>query len=156
MPVRPRLLRLGDVVRFDERLHTVAALVGTAVRLVDETQSASVVLLPHLLGSDGSMVVTAASPRATIPAAELLDGLPDKAVERAEWWQRHLVELLTGCPAHAPDGPVRPEYDPAVKSLRQRELAHDVAGHAGPLRAGRGSRPGRPAAADGSRRNRPG
>ncbi len=123
MPARPRLLRVGDVVRFDQRLHTVVALEGTTVRLVDEARSASVVLLPHLLGSDGFMVVTAASPRMTIPAAGVLEGLPDKAVERAEWWQRHLVELLTGRPAHAPDGPVRPEYDPAVKSLRQRELA---------------------------------
>lgn len=122
MPVRPRLLRVGDVVRFDQRLHTVVALEGTTVRLVDEARSASVVLLPHLLGSDGFMVVTAASPRMTVPAAGLLEGLPDKAVERAEWWQRHLVELLTGRPAHAPDGPVRPEYDPAVRSLRQREL----------------------------------
>lgn len=45
MPMRPRLLRAGDQVTFDGRLHTVAALEGTAVRLVDEAQSASVVLL---------------------------------------------------------------------------------------------------------------
>ncbi|MGC4951245.1 hypothetical protein ACLQ2N_34365 [Streptomyces sp. DT224] len=105
MPVRPRSLRVGDAVRFDERLHTVTALEGTTVRLVDEHGSASVVLLPHLLASDGFMVVTAASPRMTVPAAGALEGLPGKAVERAEWWQRHLVELLTGRPAHAPDGP---------------------------------------------------
>ncbi|WP_244205346.1 hypothetical protein [Streptomyces bobili] len=36
MPSRPRLLRAGDGFRFDGRLHTVAALEGTAVRLVDE------------------------------------------------------------------------------------------------------------------------
>lgn len=54
MPSRPRLLRAGDVVRFDGRLHTVAALEGTAIRLVDEAQSASVVMLAHLLSSSGS------------------------------------------------------------------------------------------------------
>lgn len=123
MPTHSRLLRVGDTVRFDGRLHTVVALEGTAVRLVDETVSASVVLLPHLLMSDGFEVVTAASPRMTVPASGVLEGLPPKAVERAEWWQRHLVEVLTGRPAHAPDGPVKTEYDPQVRSLRQRELA---------------------------------
>jgi hypothetical protein len=123
MATRSRLLRVGDAVRFDGRLHTVVALEGTAVRLVDEAASASVVLLPHLLMSDGFEVVTAASPRMTVPASGVLEGLPLKEVERAEWWQRHLVEVLTGRPAHLPDGPVKPEYDPQVKSLRQRELA---------------------------------
>ncbi|MPY60103.1 hypothetical protein [Streptomyces spongiae] len=46
-----------------------------------------------------------------------------KAVERAEWWQRHLVEVLTGRSVDVPDGPVKAEYDPQVRSLRQRELA---------------------------------
>ncbi|MER6439333.1 hypothetical protein ABT275_23645 [Streptomyces sp. NPDC001185] len=123
MPTHSRLLRVGDMVRFDGRLHTVVALEGTAVRLVDEAVSASVVLLPHLLMSDGFEVVTAASPRMTVPASGVLESFPRKAVERAEWWQRHLVEVLTGRPAHVPDGPVKTEYDPQVRSLRQRELA---------------------------------
>jgi putative transposase len=123
MPSRPRLLRAGDLVRFDGRLHTVAALEGTAVRLVDEGQSASVVMLAHLLSSDGFEVVTPASVRTVVPAAGVLEGLPVKAVERAEWWQRHLVEMLTGRPLEDPHGPVKPKYDPAVWSLRQRELA---------------------------------
>lgn len=123
MPLRPRLLRAGDVVRFDGRLHTVAALEGTAVRLVDEAQSASVVMLAHLLSGEGFEVITAASVRTAVPSAGVLEGLSDKAVERAEWWQRHLVELLTGRPSEDPHGPVRAEYDPAVRSLRQRELA---------------------------------
>ncbi|MFF4410050.1 Mu transposase C-terminal domain-containing protein [Streptomyces sp. NPDC001667] len=123
MPSRPRLLRAGDLVRFDGRLHTVAALEGTAVRLVDEGQSASVVMLAHLLSSDGFEVVTPASVRTVVPAAGVLEGLPVKAVERAEWWQRHLVEMLTGRPLDDSHGPVKPEYDPAVWSLRQRELA---------------------------------
>ncbi|WP_078942740.1 Mu transposase C-terminal domain-containing protein [Streptomyces viridochromogenes] len=123
MPSRPRLLRAGDLVRFDGRLHRVAALAGTAVRLVDEGQSASVVMLAHLLSSDGFEVVTPASVRTVVPPAGALEGLPAKAVERAEWWQRHLVEMLTGRPLDDPHGPVKPEYDPAVWSLRQRELA---------------------------------
>ncbi|MFJ8793179.1 Mu transposase C-terminal domain-containing protein [Streptomyces sp. NPDC102462] len=123
MPSRPRLLRAGDLVRFDGRLHTVAALEGTAVRLVDEGQSASVVMLAQLLSSTGFEVVTPASVRTVVPPAGALEGLPARAVERAEWWQRHLVEMLTGRPLDDPHGPVKPEYDPAVWSLRQRELA---------------------------------
>ncbi|MYY03293.1 MULTISPECIES: Mu transposase C-terminal domain-containing protein [unclassified Streptomyces] len=130
MPSRPRLLRAGDLVRFDGRLHTVAALEGTAVRLVDEAQSASVVMLAHLLSSEGFGVVTPVSVRTVVPAAGVLEGLPAQAVERAEWWQRHLAEMLTGRPVDDPQGPVRAEYDPAVRSLRQRELtkAAELAG----------------------------
>ncbi|MFC8392614.1 hypothetical protein [Streptomyces sp. NPDC057238] len=123
MPLRPRLLRAGDLVRFDGRLQTVVALEGAAVRLVDEAQSASVVMLAHLLSSEDFEVVSATSTRIVMPAADVLEGLPDKAVERAGWWQWHLVEMLTGRPLDEPDGPVRPEYDPAVRSLRRRELA---------------------------------
>jgi hypothetical protein len=123
MPLRPRLLRAGDLVRFDGRLHTVASLEGAAIRLVDEAQSASVVMLAHLLSGEDFEVVSAVSARTVMPAADVLEGLPDKAIERAAWWQQHLVEMLTGRPLDEPDGPVRPEYDPAVRSLRQRELA---------------------------------
>ncbi|WP_331719943.1 Mu transposase C-terminal domain-containing protein [Streptomyces sp. NBC_00147] len=122
MPMRPRLLRAGDQVTFDGRLHTVAALEGTAVRLVDEAQSASVVLLAHLLASPGFKVITAVEPRPPVPPAGALEGLPDEAVERAQWWETHLVEVLTGRSMAAPDVPVRAEYDPAVRTLRQREL----------------------------------
>ncbi|WP_343243912.1 transposase [Streptomyces sp. SID13726] len=101
----------------------MVALEGTAVRLVDEAQSASVVMLAHLLSSNDFEVVTSASMRPVVPAAGVLEGFPAKAVERAEWWQRHLVEILTGRPLDDPHGPVRAEYDPAVRSLRQRELA---------------------------------
>jgi hypothetical protein len=121
--MRPRLLRVGDLLRFDGRLHTVVSLEGTAVRLVDDAQSASVVMLAHLLSSAGFEVVAPTSVRAVVPAAGVLEGLPRKAVERAEWWQRHLVEMLLGRPIEDQHGPVRAQYDPAARSLRQRELA---------------------------------
>lgn len=136
MPSRPRLLRAGDLVRFDGRLHAVAALEGTAVRLVDENQSPSVVLLAHLLSSAGFEVVTPSSVRAAVPAAGVLSL---KAVERAEWWQRHLVEMLTGRPMEDPHGRVRAAYDPAVRSLRQREQTQGAELEAGGHRALPGS-----------------
>ncbi|WP_242433164.1 TnsA-like heteromeric transposase endonuclease subunit [Streptomyces sp. Root264] len=118
MPALPRLLSLGDRVRYDGREHTVAALHGTSVRLVDDAQAASVVLLGHLLASEGFTVLS----RPPLPEAGVLEGLPEEAAQRAEWWRRHLTELLTGRPDGNTDIPVRAEYDPTVHSLRQREL----------------------------------
>lgn len=123
MPTRPQLLSLGDRVRYDGREHTVAALHGTSVRLVDDAQAASVVLLGHLLASEGFAVVSAAPNRPPLPDAGALDGVSTEAAERAEWWQWHLTELLTGRAGGEGDAPVKAEYDPAVHSLRQRELA---------------------------------
>lgn len=80
-------------------------------------------MLTHLLSSEGFEVVAPASKRTVVPAAGVLEGLPVKAVEQAEWWQRHLVEMLTGRALDDPQGAVRAEYDPAVRSLRQREPA---------------------------------
>lgn len=121
MPTRPRLLSLGDRVRYDGREHTVAALYGTSVRLVDDAQAAGVVLLGHLLASDGFAVLSTGPVRPPLPAEGVLDGLPEEAAERARW-QRHLTELITGRPDADPGTPVRPEYDPNVHSVRQREL----------------------------------
>src|SRR5258707_7553829 len=43
---------------------------------------------------------------------------------RAEWWERHVTEVLTGGPAGGPPGTVaRADYDPLRVSLRQRELS---------------------------------
>lgn len=123
MPARPMLLSLGDRVRYDGREHTVAALHGTSVRLVDDAQAPAVVLLGHLLASDGFAVVSNVGPsRPPLPQEGVMEGLPEEAVTRAQWWQRHLTELLTGRPGGDPQAPVRAEYDPAVHSLRQREL----------------------------------
>jgi hypothetical protein len=123
MAMRPRLLSVGDRVRFDGREQTVMALSRPRVRLVDDDQEAAVVLLTHLVGSAGFEVLSTVPARPPVAASGVLDGLPQEAVERAEWWQRHLVEMLTGRPLDDPGGPVREEYDPATRSLRQRELA---------------------------------
>lgn len=50
---RPVGLRIGDQVRFEDRLHSVVGLEGTLVRLADEGGSVAVIHLPHLLMSAG-------------------------------------------------------------------------------------------------------
>jgi putative transposase len=119
---RPRLLSVGDRVRFAGREHTVVALADSSVRLVDDAQGASVVLLVHLLASEGFSVLSTGPVRPLVPASGVLEGLPPEVVERARWWQRHLVELMTGRPPEGPDGVVLAQYDPQIHSLRQREL----------------------------------
>jgi putative transposase len=71
---------------------------------------------------------------APLPPSGLLDGVPEAVAEQARWWERHIVEILTGRPPeHEPTAPVKPEYDPSRVSLRQRELAKvaelEAAGH---------------------------
>lgn len=74
--------------------------------------------------TDPTFTLISAAPTAPLPPAGLLDGLPKETVEQARWWERHIVEVLTGLPAGAEKGARgRPEFDPEIRTLRQRELA---------------------------------
>ncbi|WP_435792392.1 integrase [Actinacidiphila glaucinigra] len=74
------------------------------------------------LQSTQDFAVLGGGDRAALGSAALLDHLPEPVAERARWWQRHLVELLTGLPPEAPAGArPRPEYDPSRHSLAERE-----------------------------------
>jgi hypothetical protein len=117
------VLRVGDRVRFDGLVQTVVGLSGTLVRLADEQGRSSVVHLPHLLAADGfeQLGERAAAPVLT---AGSLNGVPPAVIEEAQWWERHVVEVITGKPPDAqPDARPRLGYDPATRSLVQREQA---------------------------------
>ena len=71
---------------------------------------------------------------ARLPPEGLLGQLPAAVAERARWWERHIIEVLTGLPPESAPGAVpRPDYDPARCSVRQREIAKvaelSAAGH---------------------------
>jgi hypothetical protein len=75
---------------------------------------------------------------AALPPQGLLDALADAAAEQARWWERHVIEGITGVPPEAPAGArPRAEYDPESRTLRQRDLAKTAelaaAGHQVPL-----------------------
>lgn len=53
MTPKPTVLRVGDRVRFDGAVQTIAGLSGTLVRLAVEHGQTSVVRLPHLLADPG-------------------------------------------------------------------------------------------------------
>ena len=118
------VLRAGDRIRFAGVVQTVVALSGAAVRLVDEAGVASVVVLSHLLSAEGFALLEHGVDRVPLPPVGRLEGLPVEVVERARWWERHIVEVLTGLPSQPESGAApKPAYDPATRSLRQRELA---------------------------------
>ncbi|WP_405693375.1 TnsA-like heteromeric transposase endonuclease subunit [Streptomyces coelicoflavus] len=120
---RPGRLRLGDRVRFQKHTYTVVGLTGMRVRLADTHGVGMLVDQVHLQSAE-DFAVLGASDRAALGSAALLDRLPEPVAERALWWQRHLVELLTGPPPDAPAGArVKSEYDPACRSLAERERA---------------------------------
>ena len=119
---RHPVLRPGDTLRLGGATHTVAGIDGATVRLADVTGAVIEVPTAGLLADPGlELVTTSRVPLAPQPA---LERLPAETVETARWWERHLIEVITGVPPGSPPGTrPRPEYDPSRRSLRQRELA---------------------------------
>jgi hypothetical protein len=119
---RPAGLQAGAEVRLGGRVLAVTAVTGASVRLSDVTGQVTEMPIAAVLGDPTLEVVT--RPRAPLPPSGGLEVLPGELLEQARWWERHITEVLTG---HPPDrGPgehAKAEYDPAVTSLRQRELA---------------------------------
>ncbi len=119
---RPPALRVGDEVLVDGSAHTVTGLSGAQARLADVTGAGSACSLADLFSSPGFRVLTQA--RAALPPQGLLGSLPAGVVDQARWWERHLAEVVTGVPPDSGAGTrPKPEYDPAMRTLRQRELA---------------------------------
>jgi putative transposase len=119
---RHPVLRPGDTLRLGGATHTVAGLDSATVRLADVTGAVTEVPTAGLLADPSLELVTPSRvPMAPQPA---LDRLPAETVETARWWERHLAEVICGVPPGSPPGTrPRPDYDPARRSLRQRELA---------------------------------
>ncbi|MBK6019572.1 integrase, partial [Streptomyces sp. MBT53] len=122
--MRPRpLLKVGDRVVFGGLEHTVVAVAGTTVRLLSAAGEPSTVFVAYLFAAPHFEVVGSA-PVPPLTSQGLLEGLPMEVAETACRWERHLVEIETGLPPDAPPGAVpRPEYDPAARSLAEREKA---------------------------------
>ena len=96
---------------------------GTSVRLADTGGEVVTVTVSGLL-ADGDFVVLGSRSRPGLPQVSVLDDLPEGAAEEARWWERHIVEVLTGVPPGSGDGTVpRPEYDPGSVTLTRREQA---------------------------------
>lgn len=118
------VLRPGDRVRFDDMVSTVVGMSGTLVLLADDKADTMAIPLAELLTRKGFEVVGVRPRAPALGSAGLLERLPQEAVDRALWWEQHLLEVIHGL---APDAAARARprtgYDPAVFSLTHREQA---------------------------------
>lgn len=133
---RPPELRVGDEIVVDGDTHTVAGLSASQAHLVDVIGAESRIALTDLLGAPGFRMVTRSV--ALLPPQGLLDSLPADIAEQARWWERHVVEMIRGIPPESGrEARPRTEYDPALRTLRQREMAKvrelGADGHSVPL-----------------------
>jgi len=117
----PRLT-VGDEVSLGGSAFTDTALAGGTAALTSVTGEVSAVPLTTLLTDPTLSAVTPTRRRAPLPDRGLLEGFPPEVVARAEWWERHVIEVVTGTPPAPASTRRRAEYDPLRRSLRQREL----------------------------------
>ncbi|WP_369377833.1 TniB family NTP-binding protein [Streptomyces sp. cg36] len=123
MTAWPERLGIGDRVRLDGRAFTITGLAGRQLTLVDAFGAEVQADVGAVLVSTDFKVLDQGDPR--VPVEQ--DWPSPAAREQALWWQRHIVEVMTGLPPGAPsDTRPRPEYDPALCTLGEREAAKAV------------------------------
>ncbi|WP_256333598.1 hypothetical protein [Streptomyces sp. cf386] len=116
------VVEVGARLRYDGRVWTLAVLEGARATLVSDEGASAVVLLPYLF-ADPSFEVERGPAPARVPPFGLLEALPVEVRERALAWQRHVREVETGFPDAVGQGAPREQFDPATRSLAQRERA---------------------------------
>ncbi|MFI1483439.1 Mu transposase C-terminal domain-containing protein [Streptomyces sp. NPDC020747] len=129
---RPEGLAVGEQVRFDGQVCLVLAVSGRSVTLSDMGGTPRAVP-PALLFADDDFEVVDSSGRMPLPPMSLLETLPQAALEKALWWEGHIMEVLHGLPPDATAGTEpNPQYA-LSRSLTARERAKAVeltaAGH---------------------------
>ena len=120
---RPIRLAVGDEVGLRGSTYVISALADGKVALTGVVGEVLALPVAELVADAGFTLLTRHD-RARLPSRAVLEGLPADVVERAEWWERQVAQVLTGVPAGSPPGTLaRAEYDPLRTSLRQREIA---------------------------------
>ncbi|MFF7889386.1 Mu transposase C-terminal domain-containing protein [Streptomyces sp. NPDC020794] len=129
---RPDGLAVGERVRFDGQVRLVLAVSGRSVTLSNMGGTPRAVP-PAVLFVDDDFEVVDNSGRMPLPPISLLETLPEAALEKALWWEGHILEVLHGLPPDADAGSEpKPQYA-LSRSLTARERAKTVeltaAGH---------------------------
>ncbi|MET8816693.1 transposase, partial [Streptomyces sp. NPDC004549] len=114
-------VEVGAQVRFEDRTWQVAALVAGRVHLAAGDGATACVMAARLVATPGFEVVGRDALQPPVPA--LWETVPPAAQERAMAWLRHIREVETGLPGGPGSGAGRPEYDPQVFTLAERESA---------------------------------
>jgi len=117
---RPPRLAVGEEVVFGDATYAISVLSGTEATLTGVQGARLAPPLAELFADAHFAVVSPAAPRAPLPPRGVMEGLSTEVVAKAQWWERHLLEVLTG----AVPGQVeaRSGSDPLRRSLRQREV----------------------------------
>ena len=115
-------IRAGDRVIIDGRPQVVLGASGTSVRFAGDDGVVEEAAVAELAGS-GRLQLQRRTGGLQGPQVGLA-GLPPELVERARWWEAHIIEVVDGTRPDASAGtPPRPEYDVERTSLREREQA---------------------------------
>jgi hypothetical protein len=116
-------IRAGDRVIIDGRPQVVLGASGTSVRFAGDDGVVEEAAVAELAGSGRLQLQPRRTGSPQGPQVGLA-GLPPELVERARWWEAHIVEVVNGARPDEPAGsPPRPEYDVDRTSLRERERA---------------------------------
>ncbi len=119
----PGQIRAGDQVVIDGRPRVVLGASGPLIRFADDNGAVEEAAVAELVGN-GRVRLQPRGPGGHPAAQTGLAGLPPEAVERARWWEAHIIEVVDGTPPDAPAGtPPRPAYDVERTSLADREQA---------------------------------
>ena len=114
-------IKAGDRVIIDGRPQVVLGASGTAIRFAGDDGAVEEAAIAELAGS-GRLQLRPAGGRAGPQVG--MAGLPPEMVERARWWEAHIIEVVDGTRPDVPaETPPRPEYDVQRTSLREREQA---------------------------------
>ncbi len=127
---RPVTLGAGDRVRYRAAVHTVIGMAGGLVRLADTDGGVQALPLASLMASPGFALVDVRD-RCPLPPLEKVEALPPEVVERALWWEQHLLDVLdgdgTGTARQLGPDPVR---SPLASRERAKAAQLAAAGHA--------------------------
>ncbi|MFD7262200.1 Mu transposase C-terminal domain-containing protein [Streptomyces sp. NPDC059874] len=119
------VVAVGAYIHFDGARWQVVALAGQRVHLAGKDGRSAVVLSGHLFADpDFKLAGEQAEQARPVPQWGLFETAPAAAREKALAWQRHIREVECGQPG-GPDsgGMVRAQYDPARRTLAEREQA---------------------------------
>ncbi|MGX1364690.1 transposase InsO family protein [Streptomyces canus] len=123
-----QILSIGDALQHGGREWTVAGIEGTMasgarIWLADKNADGSLAVftLTELLNDPGFGPIV--GPRLRVPQVGLLSTVPEGQQQRALDLERHVREVETGHQNPSSKGRVKPQYDPAVTTLAQREQA---------------------------------
>lgn len=117
---RPPRLAVGEEVVFGDATYVISVLSGTEATLTGVQGGRLALPLVELFADAHFAVVGRAAPRAPLPPRGVMEGLGTEVVDKAQWWERHLLEILSG--AVPGEVEARSGGDLLRRSQRQREI----------------------------------